>query len=124
MTGRNDDQLALWPDGEKIPDIEVRNVFRWPPNVPKKFARSTLIVGSKGAGKTTLLRYQKETHEGVAIHISLATDLSSLPKQAARGPLSGPAGAKEEELLISKATSLLAATFAARLSAPRGDWTI
>jgi predicted AAA+ superfamily ATPase len=60
-------QLAFWPDGEKIPDDDVRRVYQRPPEMPELFSKSALIVGAKGVGKTTLLRYQKAIHEGVAL---------------------------------------------------------
>jgi hypothetical protein len=111
------DQLALWAEGEKIPDTEIIRVFRKPPGIPDVFGRSALIVGSKGAGKTTLLRYQKEKHSrgGIAIHVSLATELASIPKQAGLGPLSLHAAPRDEDLLINKIVSLLAVGLAARL---------
>lgn len=109
-------QLFLWPEGEKIPDDQIRRVFRKPPNVPTPISRSALVVGSKGAGKTTLLRYHKEVHQGIAIHLSLATELASLPKQAAVGPLSLHMETTQHERLIGKTISLLAASITHRLA--------
>jgi len=109
-------QLILWHEGEKIPDEELTRIFQRPPSVPPYFGRSALVVGSKGAGKTTLLRYQKEIHEGVAIHLSLATELASLSKQAAVGPLTLHTKSTQDELLIGKTISLLALSISERLS--------
>jgi hypothetical protein len=110
-------QLSLfWPDGEKIPDEQLQKVYRHPPLVPQRFNRGTLVVGSRGAGKTTLLRFQKETHDGVAVHIALNTELASLSKQTALGPLSPRTTAAQEELIGNKATSLLAISLVERLT--------
>jgi hypothetical protein len=103
-------------DGEKIPDQRLRDIFRRPPSAPVHFRRNALIVGAKGAGKTTLIRYQKEIHEGVALHVSLATEFSALAKQAALGPLASEIPKEMEHLLIGKAISLLAISLAVRLS--------
>jgi len=76
-----------WIDGEKIPDERVREIFRQPPGGPETFYRSSLVIGSRGVGKTTLLRYLKSIHEGIAVHISLHAELSSLTKQTGLGPM-------------------------------------
>jgi hypothetical protein len=110
-------QLSFfWPDGEKIPDEHLRSVYRHPPLVPDRFNRGALVVGSRGAGKTTLLRFQKESHPGVALHVALNTELASLSKQTALGPLSPTTSATQEELLGNKATSLIAVSVAERLA--------
>lgn len=108
-------QFTLWPDGEKIPDDDMERIFQQPPDMPRSFSRSALIVGSKGVGKTTLLRYQKAVHEGVALHLSLATELSSLPRQAGLGPLAPHTSQARPELVGNKACSLLSLSIASRL---------
>jgi len=75
-----------------------------------------LIVGSRGVGKTTLFRYLKQVHHGLAVHISLATELASLTKQAGLGPLSTDCPPEIEPLVIGKATALLALSLVQRLS--------
>ena len=113
-------QLSLfWPDGEKIPDEQLRKVYRHPPLAPQRFHRGALVVGARGAGKTTLLRYQKETHSGIAIHVALNTELASLSKQTALGPLAPNTTAAQEELIGNKATSLLALSVSERLTSKR-----
>src|SRR5262245_16171832 len=113
-------QLSLfWPDGEKIPDEHLQKIYRHPPLAPEKFNRGALVVGARGAGKTTLLRYQKETHSGIAIHIALNTELASLSKQTALGPLAPSTTAAQEELIGNKATSLLALSVADRLASKK-----
>jgi hypothetical protein len=104
-----------WIEGEKIPDEHIRSIFQQPPGVPISFYRSSLLVGSRGVGKTTLFRYQKEIHDGIAIHISLNTEFASLTKQTGFGPLAFDIPADIEPLIIGKATSLLAVSLAERL---------
>jgi hypothetical protein len=104
-----------WVDGEKIPDERVREIFRPPPGVPTRFYRSTLVIGSRGVGKTTLFRYSKETHVGLAVHISLATEFASLTKQTGLGPLGLDYPRNLEHLVVGKATTLLALAFVGRL---------
>lgn len=106
----------LWIDGEKIPDEKIQDVFRPSPSVPTSFHRSALIIGSKGAGKTTLFRYLKSTHGGLAIHISLATEFGSIAKQSAFGPLSIQYPSEIEQLIVGKATSLLAVSVLTRMT--------
>jgi hypothetical protein len=107
---------SVWVEGEKIPDDRVRDIFRQPPGVPTRFYRSALIIGSRGVGKTTLFRYQKEVHQGIAIHISLPTEFPSLTKETAIGPLTLECPPGIEELLIGKAISLLAVSISERLA--------
>ncbi len=104
-----------WVDGEKIPDEDVRRIFRQPPGAPPAFYRSSLVIGSRGVGKTTLLRYHKETHNGIAVHINLATVFGSLTKQTALGPLGFDHPPDLERALAGKAGSLLALEFAERV---------
>lgn len=106
----------LWIDGEKIPDEKIRDVFQPSPSIPTNFHRSALIIGSKGAGKTTLFRYLKSTHNGIAVHISLATEFGSLAKQSAFGPLSILYPSEIEQLIVAKATSLLAVSILSRMT--------
>lgn len=106
---------APWVEGEKIPDGQICQIFRPPPGIPTTYCRSSIIIGSKGAGKTTLFRYLKETHDGIAIHLYLATEFSSLTKQTGLGPLAYDCPSSLEPALIGKATSLLAVSIAARL---------
>ncbi len=102
-------------DGEKIADERVTEIFRQPPGAPPKFLRSSLIVGCRGVGKTTLLRYHKEIHDGIAVHISLATVFSALTKQTGFGPLAFDIPQPLEVQIAGKAISLLALSFSARL---------
>ncbi|MCP5106415.1 MAG: hypothetical protein GY950_23720, partial [bacterium] len=102
-------------DGEKIPDNMVEKIFKQPPGVPTIFLRSNLVVGSRGVGKTTLFRYLKEIHQGTAVHLSLATELSSVTKQTGKGPLSDEFTYEQEKLIIGKTISLLAASITDRL---------
>jgi hypothetical protein len=102
-------------DGEKIADERVTEIFRQPPGAPPKFLRSSLIVGCRGVGKTTLLRYHKEIHDGIAVHISLATVFSALTKQTGFGPLAFDIPASLEVQIAGKAISLLALSISARL---------
>jgi len=104
-----------WIEGEKIPEEQLIQIFRPPPGVPAKFFRSSLVIGSRGAGKTTLIRYQKATHQGIALHINLAAEFACLTKQTGFGPLALDIPQSMEPLLIGKATSLLALTVAERL---------
>jgi len=104
-----------WVEGEKIPDERVRDIFRQPPGVPTTFYRSSLVIGSRGVGKTTLFRYQKEIHEGIAVHISLHAELSSLTKQTGLGPLAFDYSPDLERLIIGKTVSLLAVSIVDRL---------
>lgn len=103
-----------WPDAERIPEDRVRDVFRSPPGVPSRFARSALIVGARGAGKTMLFRYLKETSEGFVTHIYLSTEFPSLTK-AGYGPLTSTYSHDEEIQLSGKATALLALAISERL---------
>jgi hypothetical protein len=119
MAHKVTDVGEVWLDGEKIPDNRIREIFRPPPQVPTEFYRSALIIGAKGAGKTTLFRYHKETHPGLAVHISLATEFASLAKQSALGPLAIDYPPDVEQLVVGKATSLLAVSIAARLARKR-----
>src|SRR5579864_5126145 len=93
----------LWVEGEKIPDDRLTEIYCQPPGVPVAFYRSHLIIGSRGVGKTTLFRYQKLKHEGIAVHLSLATELASLTKQIGLGPLAMDCPPELEPLLIGKA---------------------
>jgi len=107
---------APWIEGEKIPDSRLREIFRQPPGAPPAFYRSSLVVGSRGVGKTTLFRYHKEVHDGIAVHISLATEFASLTKQTAIGPLSVDFPAALARLVCGKATALLAVSISERLT--------
>lgn len=107
--------ISPWVEGEKIPDERVREIFRPPPGVPTAFYRSSLVIGSRGVGKTTLFRYQKEIHDGIAVHISLAAEFASLTKQTGLGPLAFECPPGLEQLLIGKATSCLAVSVVERL---------
>jgi hypothetical protein len=102
-------------DGEKIPDDKIRNLFRAPPGLVPYFPRSALVVGSKGVGKTTLFRYLKETHEGLAIHVNLASALSCLAKETALGPLGHDYPRSLDPALAGKATALIAINLCERL---------
>ncbi|MFQ5852220.1 MAG: hypothetical protein ACE5JU_16755 [Candidatus Binatia bacterium] len=107
--------LSPWVEGEKIPDERVRQIFCPPPFVPTTFYRSSLIIGARGVGKTTLFRYLKETHRGLAVHISLATEFASLTKQTGFGPLALEYPQTLEPLFVGKATTLLALSLVERL---------
>jgi hypothetical protein len=104
-----------WTDGEKIPDRNVRDIFRRPPDLPQAFYRSSLIIGSRGVGKTTLLRYLKSTHDGVGVHISLAAEFATLGRQTVYGPLAVDIPSALEPLVMGKSTSLIATALAIRL---------
>ncbi|MCI0604589.1 nucleoside 2-deoxyribosyltransferase [bacterium] len=104
-----------WVEGEKIPDERVQDIFQPPPEIPTKFYRSALVIGSRGAGKTTLLRYQKHVHDGIAAHISLATEFASITKQTGLGALAFDIPTAIEPLIIGKATALLALSITDRL---------
>lgn len=105
---------APWVEGEKIPDERIRDIFRPHPGIASKFYRSSLVIGSRGVGKTTLFRYQKETHEGVGIHLSLATEFASLTKQTGYGSLAVDIPPNIEASLMGKAVSLLAISISDR----------
>ena len=104
-----------WIDGEKIPDDRVCEIFRQPPGVPGTFFRSSLVIGSRGVGKTTLFRYHKSVHQGIAIHISLHAELSSLTKQTGLGPMAFDYSPDLERLILGKTVSLLALGIGERL---------
>src|SRR5438128_1301071 len=101
-------QLRLWTDGEKIPDARLSEIFQTPPDAPKAFHRSTLVVGTRGVGKTTLFRYQKARHAGIAISLSLVNEFGSIAKQSHAGPLELELSPELEQLIAGKATALLA----------------
>lgn len=93
----------------------MRDIYRDAPGMPSNFYRSSLIIGSRGVGKTTLLRYQKEIHEGIAIHISLATEFASITKQTGLGSWSAEWASELQPQIVGKAISLLALSLAERL---------
>ncbi len=82
---------------------------------PGRFQEVRSSAGSKGVGKTTLLRYQKAIHDGVALHLSLATELSSLARQDALGPLVRQASGVRSDFVGNKASALLSLSIASRL---------
>jgi hypothetical protein len=104
----------VYLDGEHIPDDKIRAIFQWPPDVPRSFDRSSLLIGSRGVGKSTLFRYLKVTHHGVAIHSALAADLASFGKEAALGPFGTGYSDAVQRLVANKATSLLALSLSER----------
>jgi len=106
----------LWVDGEQIPDDRIEEIFQQPPGLPPKFLRSALIVGARGVGKTTLFRFQKRIHEGIALHISLATEFAPLTRQTGFGPLAYEVPRDLEPGIIGKASALLAMSIAQRLA--------
>jgi hypothetical protein len=105
----------LWVEGEQIPDEHLKEIYHHPPGIPKVCLRSHLIIGSRGVGKTTFFRFQKLSHEGIAIHLSLNTEFSCLTKQVGLGPLSLDCPPGLEALLIGKANSLLSISIYDRL---------
>lgn len=116
---REKQNRQVYMDGEQIPDDRIRDIFRWPPAITRTFIRSSLIVGSRGVGKTTLFRYLKSTHSGLAIHLALGAEFSSFGKDAAMGPLGRGYSKTMEQLIASKAISLLALSVADRLAAKK-----
>lgn len=108
--------LIPWVDGEKIPDQRVRDVFRPHPGVCLDFSRSSLLIGSRGVGKTTLFRYLKETHKGVAVHLSLLTEFGNLTKETNLGPLARDLPKQLEPEIVGKASALLGVSIIERLA--------
>ena len=114
-------QVKIFEDGEKIPNRKILSIYTPPPQVPEVFNRNTLIVGTRGAGKSTIIRYQKALHSGMALHISLITELACLTKQTGVGPLSRGFSPLLENLIIKKASSLLTISIAERIIAKGGS---
>lgn len=115
-----------YTDGEKIPDEQVKGIFQLPPDVVPRFTRSTLIIGSRGSGKTILLRYQKETHNGLALYFNLSTEFSSITKQTGQGHLAFETPPQLKSSIPGKATAMLAISIidrALKKGIPIGDET-
>jgi hypothetical protein len=104
----------LWVEGEHIPRNRLASVFRGPPGVPTRPPRSALIIGSRGAGKTTFLRHLGLLHEGVAVKLSLGSDMASISLEVAKGHLATDSGEAEEEGIVGKTVALAAAWLAER----------
>jgi hypothetical protein len=107
-------RAPVYLDGEQIPDDRIREIFRWPPDLPRSFERSTLLIGSRGVGKSTFFRYLKVTHHGPAIHLALAADLASFGKDASLGPLGRGYSDAIRRSVANKAAGLLALSLSER----------
>jgi len=107
-------KVPVYLDGEQIPDDRITDIFRWPPDLPRSFGRSTLLIGSRGVGKSTFFRYLKVTHHGPAIHLALAADLASFGKDAILGPLGTGYSDAIRRSVASKAAGLLALSLSER----------
>lgn len=94
-----------YPEGERIPDNQLVDIFRWPPEVPfgLRLTRSTLLVGSRGSGKTTLLKYVAAVDCENTIYVNLLDELGPLSSDGG-GVRSGVVrqGVEDQRFLLSQ----------------------
>lgn len=101
---------VLPADADKMSAAQLTATHVPQPEVPMRFARSTMIIGSRGCGKTFLLRHRKQTTHSGAIYISLKKTLSPVAKDTGLGGKALTYAPPLARQVRSKAAAIIAAT--------------